>query len=192
LTARHPGRPSAQPPDLSSPQPPDPTSAQPPEAVLVGGRAVQVAVCGPSSCTAAETADARRVGELLAQRGAVVICGGGGGVMAAATAGARAAGGTVVGVLPGRSSEGAAPGLSAAVITGMGEARNAIIVQSADAVITVGGSWGTLSEVALAMRGGVPVVSLPGWHVTDADGTPVTGILHATTPEEAVTAALSG
>ncbi|MCA2219380.1 TIGR00725 family protein [Jidongwangia harbinensis] len=164
---------------------------RPTEAVLVGGRAVQVAVCGPSSCADGVAADARRVGELLARRGAVVICGGGGGVMAAAAAGARAAGGTVIGVLPGRSAEGAAPGLSAAVITGMGEARNAIIVQSADAVITVGGSWGTLSEVALAMRGGVPVVSLAGWRVTDTDGAPVPGILDATTPEEAVDAALS-
>jgi uncharacterized protein (TIGR00725 family) len=159
--------------------------------VSPAGRPWQVAVCGPATCSDELAADARRVGELLAARGAVVICGGGGGVMAAVAAGARAAGGAVVGVLPGDSAAGASPDLSATVVTGMGEARNAIIAASADAVIAVGGSWGTLSEVALAMRRGtVPVVSLHGWHVTDAAGAPVPGVTHVTTPDEAVTAAL--
>jgi uncharacterized protein (TIGR00725 family) len=151
---------------------------------------IQVAVCGPSTSSAAVAADARRVGELLAAAGAVVVCGGGGGVMAAVAAGARAFGGLVIGVLPGDTREPAAPDLSAAVATGMGEARNAIIVASADAVIAIGGSWGTLSEVALAMRRGVPVVSLGGWRVHAADGSPVPGVTVATTPAEAVAAAL--
>jgi uncharacterized protein (TIGR00725 family) len=154
---------------------------------------MQVAVCGPAECSAAEAADARRVGELLATRGAIVVCGGGGGVMAAAAAGARSAGGLVIGVLPGHSREGASADLSASVVTGMGEARNAVIVASADAVIAIGGSWGTLSEIALAMRrGDVPVVSLHGWQIRVADGSPTDGLLRrATTPDEAVTLALA-
>jgi uncharacterized protein (TIGR00725 family) len=151
----------------------------------------QVAVCGPAVCTAAEETAARLVGELLAGRGAVVFCGGGGGVMAAAAAGARAGGGLVVGIRPGgqRSSRPAA--LSATVDTGMGQARNAIIVASADAVITVGGSWGTLSEVALALRGGVPVISLGGWQVVDAAGEPVPGVQVAADAAAAVELALA-
>jgi uncharacterized protein (TIGR00725 family) len=145
----------------------------------------QVAVCGPGEYTAAERASAYRVGELLAEAGAVTICGGGTGVMAAVTEGARSRGGLVVGIRPdgGRSS-----GASVTLATDLGEARNAVIVASADAVIVVGGSWGTLSEVALAMRREVPVVSLGGWRVLDASGAPVPGVRYVTTPEEAVAA----
>jgi uncharacterized protein (TIGR00725 family) len=143
----------------------------------------QVAVCGPSECTPQEASYARRVGGLLAERGAVLICGGGGGVMAAAAAGAREAGGLVIGVRPGATRDGASPDLSAVIVTNMGEARNAIIVHSADAVIAVGGSWGTLSEIALAKRrGGIPVLSLGGW--------PLPGLDEVATPEEAVARAL--
>jgi uncharacterized protein (TIGR00725 family) len=153
--------------------------------------AVQVAVCGPAECTGAERDAARAVGRLLAGRGAVVVCGGGGGVMAAVAAGARSAGGVVVGVLPGADRSGASPDLTVAVPTGMGQARNAVIVNAADAVIVVGGSWGTLSEVALAMRrGGVPVVQLGGWRVVDGRGGPVEGVRYAADPGEAV--ALTG
>lgn len=154
--------------------------------------AVQVAVCGPGSCSATEERDARRVGELLAARGAVVICGGGGGVMAAVAAGARSGGGTVVGIRP-DSARDVAADLTVTIRADLGEARNAVIVASADAVIAVGGSWGTLSEVALAMRrGDVPVVALGGWRVVGADGSPVPGVDYAATPEEAVAAALAG
>ncbi|MGB2567249.1 dethiobiotin synthetase [Micromonospora citrea] len=153
---------------------------------------VQVAVCGPASATPADLTHARRVGELLAARGATVLCGGGGGVMAAVAAGARAHGGLVIAVRP---DDGGAAGpvaeASATLLTNLGQARNAVLVWSADAVIAVGGSWGTLSEVALAMRrGGVPVVVLGGWRVADASGTPVDGPRHVDTPEEAVRAAL--
>jgi len=155
-------------------------------------RTFQIAVCGPGECTEAEAAHARRVGELLARRGAVVLCGGGTGVMAAVAAGARAANGTVVGIRPGDSREGASPDLSVTVVTNLGEARNAVIVWSADAVIVIGGSWGTLSEVALAMRrGGVPVVVLGGWRVVDADGAPVPGPTYVDGPAAAVAEALS-
>jgi uncharacterized protein (TIGR00725 family) len=153
--------------------------------------AIQVAVCGPADCTAEESAIAARIGALLAERGAVVLCGGGAGVMAAVARGARRADGLVIGVLPGPDRVGADPHLSAAVVTGLGQARNAVLVQSADAVIVVGGSWGTLSELALAMRrGGIPVVTLGGWQVADAAGGPVPGVLRADDPEQAVALAL--
>jgi hypothetical protein len=152
--------------------------------------AIQVAVCGPRSASAEEELHARRVGELLADAGAVVFCGGGTGVMAAVAAGVRARGGLAVGVWSGDDRSDASPDLSVTVVTNMGQARNAIIVLSADAVIVVGGSWGTLSEIALARRRDVPVVSIGGWRVTDADGRPIGGITYADTPEEAVRLAL--
>jgi uncharacterized protein (TIGR00725 family) len=153
----------------------------------------QVAVCGPRDCTGEDEQNAFAVGRLLAERGAVVICGGGGGVMAAVAAGARSRQGLVVGIRPDDTREGASPDLSVALVTNMGQARNAIIVWSADAVIVVGGSWGTLSEVAFAKRrGGVPVVSLGGWRVLDRDGRPVPGIEHVETAEAAVRRAMEG
>ncbi|MCW2917444.1 MAG: hypothetical protein JWN52_5512 [Actinomycetia bacterium] len=149
--------------------------------------AIQVAVCGPRDAAEGERRDAFEVGRLLAERGAVVICGGYGGVMAAVAGGVHSAGGTVVGILSGADRTGACDDLSIVIPTGLGEARNAVITKSGDAVIAVGGSWGTLSEVALAMRGGrVPVVQLGGWRILDADGEPVPGIRHAATPAEAV------
>jgi uncharacterized protein (TIGR00725 family) len=133
----------------------------------------QVAVYGPRHCTDAEAAHARRLGELLAERGAVVICGGGGGVMAAVTAGAHSRNGIVVGIRPDDSRTGASLDLSVTVVTNLGEARNAVIVWSADAVIAV-----------------VPVISLGGWQVLDSAGSPVPGIHHVAGPEEAVRLAL--
>ncbi|WP_308113803.1 LOG family protein [Kineosporia corallincola] len=153
-----------------------------------------MAVCGPRDCTPGQAESAYRVGVLLARAGVVVICGGGVGVMAAVASGVRSAGGTVVGIRPGADTEGASPDLSVTIVTNLGEARNAVIVWSADAVIAVGGSWGTLSEVALARRrGGVPVVVLDGWRVVGPDGQPVDqGISYVDTPEEAVRQALPG
>ena len=151
----------------------------------------QVAICGPRDCTPDDAANAYRIGELLAQRGAVVICSGGRGVMAAAAAGVRARNGLVIGVRPNDSRDGSSPDLSAVIVTNMGEARNAIIVWSADAVIVVGGSWGTLSELALAKRrGGVPVIAIGGWQLLDRDGKPIPGIAHAATAENAVALAM--
>jgi uncharacterized protein (TIGR00725 family) len=151
----------------------------------------QIAVCGPNDCTADEYAYARRIGELLAERGVVVLCGGGGGVMAAAAEGVRARGGTVIGIRPDSDRHAASPDLSAVISTNLGEARNAVLVASADAVIVVGGSWGTLSELALAMRRGVLVVSLDGWSVADAGGRSVPGVRAAAGPDEAVEIALA-
>lgn len=149
----------------------------------------QVAVCGPRHCTDDDRTNAHRIGELLAERGAVVLCGGGIGVMAAAAEGARSRGGLVVGIRPNDSREGSSPHLTVTVVTNMGEARNAVIVWSADAVIVVGGSWGTLSELALAKRrGGIPVVSIGGWQLLDASGKPIPGIEVVDSPERAVEA----
>ncbi|MEU8198554.1 TIGR00725 family protein [Microbispora amethystogenes] len=149
--------------------------------------AIQVSVCGPRDCTAEDERNALEVGRLLAERGAVIICGGYTGVMAAVAAGARSAGGTVVGILSRPDREHANPDLSIVIPTGAGEARNNIIVNSGDAVIVIGGSWGTLSELALAMRHGrAPVVQLGGWRLLDQRGDPVPGVRHATSPEHAL------
>lgn len=151
----------------------------------------QVAVCGPAEAGDGDLAFARDVGRLLAEAGAVVLCGGGGGVMAAAAEGASAAGGLVVGVVPdGRGASGSAH-LDVVIRTAMGQARNAVLVESADVVIAVGGSWGTLSEIALAHRRGVPVVALSTWQLLDAAGTPLALGVEAETPAAAVAAALA-
>jgi uncharacterized protein (TIGR00725 family) len=134
-----------------------------------------VAVVGPGTATPADEAVARELGALLAAGGHVVLCGGLGGVMAAVTRGAREAGGVVVGLLPGTNRHDGDPHLTVALATGLGELRNGLLVRAADVVVAVGGSWGTLSEVALAIRTGVPVVSVGGWTVATADGRPVPG-----------------
>jgi uncharacterized protein (TIGR00725 family) len=153
----------------------------------------QVAVCGPRNCTDEQRVLAQQVGELLAEQGATIICGGGSGVMAAVAAGGRSRNGLVIGVRPNDTREGSSPDLSAAIVTNLGEARNAVIVWSADAVIIIGGSWGTLSELALAKRrGGIPVISLAGWQILDATGETVEGIELATSPADAVQLALTG
>jgi uncharacterized protein (TIGR00725 family) len=103
---------------------------------------------------------ATTAGRLLAERGWLVLTGGLGGVMAAAAAGVDQAGGTAIAILPGVDRAAASPGHAVVLPTGMGEMRNALLVRSADAVLAIGGSWGTLSEVALAARIGVPVVTI--------------------------------
>lgn len=153
--------------------------------------ALQVAVCGPRHCTDTDAANAQEVGRLLAEAGATVLCGGGVGVMAAVAQGAASAGGLVVGVRPDTDRTKICEGLSAVLYTNMGEARNAILICSADAVIVIGGSWGTLSELAFAhRRGTIPVISLGGWQILDADGNPVEAEFRADSPRIAVDAAL--
>lgn len=154
-------------------------------------RALQVAVCGPRHCTDTDRTNAYEIGRLLAEAGATVLNGGGVGVMAAVSAGAHEAGGLVVGVRPGPDSSDANEDLDVVLATNMGEARNAILVWSADAVIVVGGSWGTLSELALARRRPVPVITIGGWRLLAADESPVPDAPPvATTPHEAVRFAL--
>jgi uncharacterized protein (TIGR00725 family) len=148
-----------------------------------------VAVVGPSAGTPAELAIGEAVGRLVAEAGAVLVCGGMGGVMEAAAGGAMNAGGKTVGILPTSSRLEGNPYLTVAVATGMGEARNAIVVRTADVVIAVHGEFGTLSEIALALKIGRPVVGLGTWELRKA-GEPVDAIVRATSAEDAVTKAL--
>lgn len=122
-----------------------------------------IAVIGPAQASPDELAAAEEIGRRLGAAGHVVVTGGHGGVMEAASRGAAIADGTVVAILPGPTRAEANPFVSIAVPTGLGELRNGLLVRSADAIICVGGSWGTLSEVALAVRTGVPLVMLHGW-----------------------------
>lgn len=149
-----------------------------------------VAVVGPSVCTRVQQDVAERLGRALAEHGDAVLCGGGDGVMAAVARGATEAGGVVVGILPGDDRHAANPWVTIALATGLGELRNGLIVRAADAVVAVGGSWGTLSEVAMATRTGVPVVSLDGWTPavagTSAAQEGVAGPVEAGTVDEAL------
>ena len=129
-------------------------------------------------------APAEEVGRLLAERGCTVVTGGLGEVMAAAARGAKSAGGTTIGILPGVSRVDANEWIDHAVATGIGHARNLAVAASGDVLIAVGGSWGTLAEIGLAMRLGRRVVVLePGWEIE--------GVGRAATPAEAVDAALA-
>jgi hypothetical protein len=143
-----------------------------------------IAVVGSSVCNEETAKRAYDVGYELARRKAIVICGGKGGVMAAAAHGARDGGGTSVGILPGSDRNDASKYLSLALSTGLGEARNAVIASAADAVIAISGGFGTLSEVALALKKGKPVVGLL-FSFED-----ISGLHHAKTPQEAVDLAL--
>jgi len=122
-----------------------------------------VGVAGASRPEAALLDQAELLGRRLAEAGAVVVCGGGPGVMEAACRGARAAGGTTVGLLPGLDRGEGNPHLSVALPTGLGQGRNLLLVRSSDALVAVGGGFGTLSEIALALRTGTPVVGLATW-----------------------------
>jgi hypothetical protein len=126
----------------------------------------------------------------LAEAGVVLICGGGDGVMAAACRGARAAGGLTIGILPGGSQAEANPDVVIPILTGLGEARNLIIVRTSRAVIAVGGEFGTLSEIAFALKLGRPVIGLRTWELSQ-DGRPCHAIVRAATPDEAVRMALT-
>jgi uncharacterized protein (TIGR00725 family) len=141
-----------------------------------------VAVVGASHADTETLAVAEEVGRLLADAGAVVVCGGRGGVMAAACRGAATAGGVAVGILPGLDRGDANPWVTIAIATGLGELRNGVIVRSADAVIAIGGAYGTLSEVAFALQRGLPVIGLGTWEID--------GIERAGAPAEAVARAL--
>jgi uncharacterized protein (TIGR00725 family) len=129
---------------------------------------------------------AEAVGRGLALAGHPVVTGGLGGVMAAAARGAARAGGEAMALLPGADPAAANPDSALVLPTGLGEARNVLVVAAAHAVVGVGGSWGTLSEVALACRRGIPVVTLHGWTVHAAGGPPPGSPRGAATAEEAV------
>jgi len=153
------------------------TGASPPEAT--DPRAPVVAVIGAGVCDEETAARAEAVGRLLAERGCVVACGGLGGVMEAASRGAAAAGGLVIGILPGQKPGTANPWVAVSIATGMGDARNAILANTAAAFIAVAGEHGTLSEIAFALKRKKRVVSLGSWEVDPA-------VEVASSPEEAV------
>jgi len=147
-------------------------------------RPLRIAVCGAGKADATLIKTAERVGALIAREGAVLICGGLGGVMEAAARGAHDADGLTIGVLPGEDAGDANPWIFLPLPTAMGEARNALVVRFADAVIAIGGEWGTLSEIALAMKIGLPVVLLAPTIAADFE------LETADDPEDAVRRAL--
>jgi uncharacterized protein (TIGR00725 family) len=127
----------------------------------------------------------------VARAGAVLVCGGLGGVMAAACRGAAGAGGMTVGILPGEDAAEANAWVQVAVPTGLGELRNGLVVRACDALVAVGGEYGTLSELALALKIGRPVVGIGTWTLVRPGGDPDVGVHPAAGPDEAVALALS-
>lgn len=150
---------------------------------------LHVAVIGAGHADDEDCDRAARVGRALAEAGAVVVCGGLGGVMAAACRGARDGGGTSVGILPGADRDDANEYVDMALATGLGEGRNLLVVRNADAVVAVGGEFGTLSEMALALQAGIPVIGLDTWELSKA-GRPTRGVLQAQSPEDAADLAM--
>jgi uncharacterized protein (TIGR00725 family) len=148
----------------------------PAPSALEGGEALFVAVIGSASCSSQIAALAEQVGRQIARQGAVLVCGG--------------RGGTTVGILPGIDRREANAYVDVPIVTGLGEARNAIVVRTADAVIAVSGGYGTLSEIGLALKMGRPVVGLGTWELRQ-QGRPVDGVHQAGTPEQAVEQALA-
>lgn len=139
----------------------------------------RIGVIGGSTCTAKQAEAARKVGELIARRGGILVCGGMGGVMEAACRGAAENGGITVGILPGNSAREGNSHLTVPVATGMGYARNSVVVMSSQAIIAIGGKYGTLSELAYAAQYGLPVFGLSTWKVRMP-------VKHVRTPAEAV------
>jgi uncharacterized protein (TIGR00725 family) len=146
-----------------------------------------IAVAGGGTCSPHEARSAEEIGTLLARAGAVLVCGGLSGVMEAACRGARREGGLTVGLLPGSDRAAANRHVAVAIATGLGELRNGLVVRSSDALIALGGEFGTLSEIAFALKLGRRVVGLTTWELPRAPD----AILRAATPDEAVRLALA-
>jgi uncharacterized protein (TIGR00725 family) len=141
-----------------------------------------IAVIGAGEATASLAAVAEMVGREIARNGCMLVCGGLGGVMAAAARGAREEGGITVGILPQADRDSANPHITVAVATGFGEGRNIIIARTADALIAVGGEYGTLSEIAYGLKMGKPVIGIGTWDIR--------GVVKARDAAEAVGMAL--
>jgi uncharacterized protein (TIGR00725 family) len=149
-----------------------------------------IAVIGDSSCSPEEAKLAESVGELLAQQGTTILCGGLGGVMEAACRGAKSKGGLTIGILPGQDPSTANPWVDIPVVTGIGEARNVAVVKSAQAVIAIGGRYGTLSEIAYALQSNIPVIGLNTWSLS-RNGQKDDSIIRVRSAAEAVDKAIS-
>lgn len=151
--------------------------------------AVYIGVIGESVCAERTRQIAETIGRLIAENGAVLVCGGMGGVMEAASHGAMLAGGVVLGIIPGYSRDEANPHLSFSIVTGMGEGRNLILVRSCDALVAVGGGYGTLSEIAFAHKLDIPVVGINTWSLK-REGQIDKKIIEALDENEAVSKAI--
>ncbi len=149
-----------------------------------------IAVIGGAEPSLPEAQLAEEVGRELAVKGAILVCGGLGGVMEAACRGAQSEGGVTIGILPGESRQAANPYVQIPIVTGIGYARNLAVVKSAQAVIAIGGSYGTLSEISHALQGGIPVIGLNTWSLS-RNGQQDDAIILAQNPAEAVNKALN-
>ena len=148
---------------------------------------LMIAVCGTSQSSAQEDDDAREVGRLLAERGAVIVNGGTTGVMTSSAEGASLAGGTSIGLLPGDDSAAGNEHLDFALPTGLGEMRNAMICRMTAGMVVIGGGWGTLSEIGFMLRAGKPVVALRSWDIRQPGAAEPDPTIHqAATAVEAV------
>jgi uncharacterized protein (TIGR00725 family) len=153
-------------------------------------RPIFIGVIGGGEVSPQVAAIAEEVGREIARRGAVLVCGGLGGVMEAACRGAAEAGGLTVGILPGESRLSANPYVKIPVVTGLGYARNVAVVKSAQAIIAIDGSYGTLSEIGHALQNGVPVIGLDTWSLS-INGKADESIIIADSPRDAVNKALA-
>jgi uncharacterized protein (TIGR00725 family) len=144
---------------------------------------IRIGVIGGSSPDRRSIEIAFRVGELIAQAGAILICGGLGGVMEAAASGAKKAGGLTVGIVPGTDPQGANASIDVSIATGLGYSRNSLVAMNADALIAIDGEYGTLSEIAYGRIYGKKVIGLGTWQVK--------GVIAAASPEDAVRLALA-
>jgi uncharacterized protein (TIGR00725 family) len=151
-------------------------------------RRIRIGVMGAGECSPEVFCQAEQVGKLIAQCGAILICGGRGGVMEAAAKGAKATGGVTVGILPESDDSGANPYIDIPIVTGMGNGRNVINILSSQVIIAISGGYGTLSEIALALKTRTPVVALHSWNLS----APIESLsadplfFNASGPEEAV------
>jgi uncharacterized protein (TIGR00725 family) len=140
---------------------------------------VKVGIIGAGTCSKEVYQTAEKLGSLIAEHGDTLICGGLGGVMEAAAKGAKSKGGTTIGILPGLSAEDANPFIDIPIVTGLSHARNVIIVRSSDILIAVAGKYGTLSEIAIALKLGKPVIGICSWNVSK-------DMFQTQSPEEAI------
>jgi len=153
---------------------------------------LQIAVIGGATADSSTTEVAYRIGVAIGRSGATLLCGGRGGVMLAAAEGARSVGGATVGILPGTDTHQSPPNphIQTAIFTGMGQARNQILVLSADAVIGCGGGWGTLSEIGIALKHQRPTILVDSWKFETPPDCSDAPLFRAKSPEEAVRRAL--
>jgi uncharacterized protein (TIGR00725 family) len=158
--------------------------------VLVKKELVFIGVIGGSDVSAPVAQTAEEVGREIARRGAVLVCGGMGGVMEAACRGASEEGGLTIGIIPGDSRREANPYVQIPIVTGIGYARNAVVVKSSQAIIAIDGSYGTLTEIGYALQSGVPVIGLGTWSLS-INGQADKSIIMAKNPRDAVEKAVS-